>query len=833
MLPDIEVDWFSRGVFDLLSSLRKGTANLASDMGGIHNANKAEEREALILHTADETPQTFLSAVRRVESQTGFQMAFQLPDEYETSRLSMDDLVRLFLTVIAHDLTISRAQHFLRLLRFLSPHLYNASGSTRTVLLDGISALGLILTKAFAKPKGGGEMPKPPPEEEDSFLPSPELEKTPKEKARIPSDSKIMRMDYLKLVLAFGHAGGQVSLTVARQAMDVTKSLLKDWAEPSFEVLGAFLSDFVKMLLNREETPSPKAVVAFLQEVSPILHAYMVAIDFTGVFETILKLAQLPVYANDPAFSQVVVSEICTAGLAACDLAASESQIMSLQYRPILISLLAESIFLPGVDIIGEVEKRPPTHHFLAGVVLPLTMAMKTEAQIIGDGKRTDAHSNALVNAWVRLLFYAMSACQKSRRDDDNVRNAFKGMTGSFRSKSNDNRKQEGAFWRSHLPTFMTALQVIKVIVVRGADDISGLPRLGMWERLVTFFRTMLTEGSAEFALVREPSSTTTTPTGSPRSSSQFGLSASNSGFNLFVSTSSDLGRPISLSSTGSGQTFRRPRLIDYSLWSMLEFICAYRSPLRMQLKLLTMEKVVALDQSLQQQGINPLVSGGLSPYPSSPSSRRTSTSLFSKSRKRISGLGVPSSDASPRIMPSPSVQMLTPSLLEIPAANPRRPGYAISPISPYDRPPGAPKIVHLGPASASAFPPISSPMIGPPLRNSRVSGDGVAGPSLARATKIRSVKLIQETYRRIRGVQAFMGYDVLLPMPGSALVMAQDKDDVESASLETWTRSEALEAIVRETKDLLEEFEESFGLDDEESVMVDIEKSRPLSATT
>jgi len=118
-------------------------------------------------------------------------------------------------------------------------------------------------------------------------------------------------------------------------------------------------------------------------------------------------------------------------------------------------------------------------------------------------------------------------------------------------------------------------------------------------------------------------------------------------------------------------------------------------------------------------------------------------------------------------------------------------------------------------------------------IRASRISTDVGESPATTRATKIKSLKLIQETYRRIRGVQAFMGYDLLLPMPEvgvsthSSSSVGKDKD--EDAALETWSRQQALAAIMRETKDLLEEFEESFGLD-EDSVMVDIEPKAPNS---
>ena len=806
LLLDVNTDWFSAGVYNMFYSLRRGNAaSTAVDVAGIRNANKAQERQALIIHTAHETPQTFMEAILRVNSQTSRQIFLQLPEEYETTRLNMDDFVRLFLTVIAHDPTIARARHFLRLLRFLVPHLYNCSSSTRSVLSEGIPALGQILTKSFAKPKGGDSGSRAARREDnDSLLASkPGLEGSSTEKARPPTDANQMRLDYLHFILAFG-AVGHLSLTVARQALDVLKGLLKDWSENGFDTLSTFLSSFVQMLLVREDPPPPDYVVAFLHDLSPVLHAYIFAVDFTGVLEIILKLSELPVYANDIGFSHVVVSEICTAGLD--KLAAPENHLM--RCRPALISLLGEAIFLREADIIGELEKRAPTYRFLAGVILPLVLTMKTDSQLITDGLRTDGHRKVLVSAWVRLLYYAISACQKSRKDDEEVQRSRLGI-GSFRSKPGSQERSDGVFWRSHMPTFMTALQVIKVVVIRGSNEIS-VPQLGIWDRLGAFLRTMLAEGSAEFAFRHGSSSATTTPAVSPRSSAQF--DPSNSGSNLFLSTT-DLPLPTSPSSQLKRLlSLPRPRMIDYSLWSMLEFIFSYRNPLRLQLKLLMMEKLIALDLELQdQEGKNT----PMSPFPASPSSARIS--VFSKPRKHISGLIVPSPELSPRLTPSPSNLLSSPSMLEIPTG--RRAGYQISPNTPHERP-GLPKIVHLGPASPS-FSPISSPLIGAGLAEGPGRYNSVSDAEV-KTTRIKSPALILATFRRIRGVQMFMGYDLLLLLPGMS---RNDISDNEDSALQAWSKQQALAAIQTETSALLEELEQNFGLDDD-SVVVEIEQT-------
>ncbi|PPQ66012.1 hypothetical protein CVT24_011956 [Panaeolus cyanescens] len=802
MLPELDGDWFAKGVYDLFLSLKKGPSSTI-DVAGIHNANKAQERAALMIHTADEKPQTFLAAVRRVESQTGLQMSFQLPDEYESSKLGMDDFIRLFLTVIAHDVTISRAQHFFRLLRLLTPYLYNTSGPTKTVLSDGIQALGMILLKAFARAKGTDIASRIIHRDEGTPFVPPKPEDAPLDSSRGPCDSRAMRMDYLQMTYSFGRAGGQLSLATTRQVLEVLKSLLKDSSENSYPPLAVFLSDFVRMLLIRPDIQT-KAVIAFLRDVSPILHSYMVVVDFTGVFETVLKLTQVPNYANDSHFAEVVVNEICTAGLAACDLAASEGRLMTLPCRPVLIQLLAESVFFKSVDVFAEIERRPPTYTFLAGVVFPFSLALKTQSVIIADGMRPEEHRKALIHTWIRILSYVMTACQQSRKEDETMRRGLRGLGGSFKSKNSDKDRGEGSFWRSHLPTFMIALQILKVIIIRAAVDIDSIPGLGIWERITLFLRTMLVEGNAAFAFKKELGSAANTPTGSPRTPT-FDLPQSGS----HLSIAGSIARPGSPFSQRSFTRISRPRLIDYTLWSMLEFVCAYRSPLRTSLKLLVIEKVVNLNQELRMQQMK----GTLTPVPKTAGSRRVST-VFAKNRVRSSGIGSPlshSPESSPLLKPSTSSNLLPVPTLEIPTTNVRRAGYQISPITPVDRAEGIPKIVHLGPASPSAFAPISSPIIGVGLAGGLKalnSKDGEKSPTPT--TNIKSITLVQATYHRIRGVQAYLGYDVLLPMPGSS----SSSDDI--AAPQTWSPHQALQSVVKETKELLEEFDQQFEGEDD-----------------
>jgi hypothetical protein len=763
MLPNTEADWLAKSIHNLFFALRKGILPSTPDVAGIHNANKLEEREALIVSTAEEKPQTFLSLLRRGESQHKDNVTIDLPEEYETSRLAIDDFVRLFLTVIAHDPSIVRAEQFLRLLRFIAPYLYHASASARVVLQEGIDALGIVLLRATSKPKGdtpSTQLPNEPPTtgSAETLLVNQLLEKS-----RSPSDIMAMRLDYLSLIAAFTRVGGELPQPAIFRAMGLIGIMLKDAPVDVNNAISTFLADFTRASLIRDAAPNPKAVVALLQDLAPLINAHSNTVDFTGVFESITVLAANSLYANDISFSRVVVTQICSAGLGACESAASENLILSLPSRPSFVALLAQAILLRGADVFPELEKRNASYGFLVGVVLPLAMSLRTGPDLVSDSLRAEPwHRDALASAWVRLLSYSMSVCQK---------NTARTLE---RSKSHD-KGRPSISKRSELPTFVIALQILKTIAIRAEADLSSrLP--GAWARIASFLKTILAEGSANFSSRAQDISPIPSPTPSPRTSGQFDH------FPSSLSISTDL-----RTSPMHNQTFSSPRIVDYSLWSMFELLCVHRSPLFLQMRLFMVERLVELDQELQYHNTH---------SPMTLRSRPVSSSIFSKPRRRVSGL--PSPNSSPRLGPSPSF----PHDASFPSLDGRQAGYnnMASPQNTH-----GPRIVHLGPISATS-------LFGRGLSPGLGKGTGNATTT----TKIKSLTLVRATYRRIRTVQTCMGYKTLLPMPHSH---EMDADEVFTT---TWTRRQALDDIIQETKDLMDEFEESDRSLEDEGVMVD-----------
>jgi len=137
-LPETDGAEYAARVYDLFYSLKSGISPTKLDPAGIHDMNQLQEKEAFLFHVTEDKPQTFIAVMRRGEAQTSGQIFFEIPDSYESSRLRIEDFVKLFLTTIAHDPSILRAQQFMRMLRFLAPHLYNSSPQARSVLQDGL-----------------------------------------------------------------------------------------------------------------------------------------------------------------------------------------------------------------------------------------------------------------------------------------------------------------------------------------------------------------------------------------------------------------------------------------------------------------------------------------------------------------------------------------------------------------------------------------------------------------------------------------------------------------------------------------------------------------------
>ncbi|KAG1823370.1 uncharacterized protein BJ212DRAFT_1476259 [Suillus subaureus] len=744
--PTCNSSWLVKSVFRMLSSLDRNNPVAGPDASGIRNMNRLQEKEALMVTTADEKPETFMAAIRRVGSQDSQQLIISLPEEYETRSLDMDNLVRLLLTVIGHDPSIARAQNFLSLLRLLTPALYNASRLARSVLRDGIDAVGTIILRAAAKPKfpeslttqlvGGITTDV---SQDEAVL----VDKLHK-KAKAPSDLTTMRTEYLGLALAFVKAGGQLPNTAMEKIFDIARILLREASHTEDKVVD-FLCQYSKASLV-ERTPSSKEAIALLEHLAPIMNAYASTINFAGIYEAINHLTSGNQLTNDIIFSDLVVTQ--SAGVA---------------------------ISFRKTDVIAEIEKQLPSHKFLSGVVFKLVLSLETSASASPMGDHDTWLRAARSSAWLRLLSYAMAVCENPGRSRQS--------TSLLGRRKSDDKRRSGSSNKEQVLTLVAAIQVIKMIIVRAGDDLSAsLPSI--WTRLAAVFRSLISDGDARFAIESSEQSAPPSPIHSPHSS--FSMTS----LDPFSAQESFLTSSVSFNARRPSPPLGKPRVIDYVLWSLLELLSRYRTPLILQLKLLAQEKAAILNEQLRCFQIG-----------SHHSSWHRPPSVFSKPRKRLSSM---QSAVSPFISSSPSASFntghmsLRPPMLE---STPRKAGFERSPsASPVS---AQPRIVHLGPTT-------------PDLRCSASSSEDVR--MLTMSTVVKTTSLVHATYRRIRLVQACMGYDLLLPlpvaferhMPASESAVTMDDTIGLGGHLEgerKWTIKQAVDALVNEMHGLELEF--------------------------
>ncbi|KIK68470.1 hypothetical protein GYMLUDRAFT_92002 [Collybiopsis luxurians FD-317 M1] len=776
VIPDINQAWIVKNIYSLFASLNRNTLSSEPDIAGIHNANKTEERETLMLITAEEKPQTFFASVKAGNQSQNVtsQLTIELPAEYESKRLAMDDFIRLFLTVIAHDLTISRAEHFLKLFRYLVPSLYEASNPAPTVLRDGLEALGAILSRPILrnKPVGQDDV-----QSEQSSLRGVQLT----DLSKVPSDIGSMRMDYLWSLVSFVQAGGKPTSESSRNAFLLAKVVLRDSPTPAMHSsVALFLGAFCKYSMIPQGGRSLKAIIHFLRDLVPIVSEYALAIDFTEVFDTIGELSRNPLYFNDATFCHLVVNQICAAGLRACDIASSQGSLHNLPMRRSLILLIANAVLLPGVDIFSVIEAHEPHYNFLALVVFPLALRMRTIADIDSNNVQLDITQQILqARAWPRLVLYVMACCRRI----DTRSGESRAVPILDRSRSQDKRSST-AKYGSRLPSLLIALQIIKIILIRAGEDLNrSLP--GIWSRLATFIREVIGEGNAQFTLRTQDPSPAPSPTPSPRASGQFNMSA-------FQPASSEL---------HNIRSFMSPRMLDYCMWSFLELLCVYRNPLFTQLRAFTHEKVRVLDNELRFQRIPHTPLSSRSPRPSS---------VFTKRRRRVSNVSPSNSpEVSPRLtaLATPDMSLSNNfSLYQNIPPPPPIPHLSSQESSFQDG--SGPRIIHLG-LTSNSF-----------RRSLSPAGTSVAR-YMAKSIQVKSLVLIRKTYLRIRVVQSCMGYQSeLLPLPRSSVDPSSETDDVPVIT--AWTQRRALQEVNSEIGELLAEFEESSNDLEDEGVMVD-----------
>ena len=765
-------------VFNLLSTLRNAASQSAPDPAGIHGANKVHEYESLLVSEAEVEPHNFLE---RIRSSKGEAIEVPLTEEPVGRGFSDDDMARLFLTVIAHNPDIYRAQQFLTMFRYFAPHLCVVSKEAKTVVTEGTEALGSILLSKAGRTKLPDSMHSRSEKELDleNFDRPMDSAAADASHPNSSSDLLAMRLEYLSLVEGLARVGGHLRPAGFYRVWELVKVMFKE-ARTAPVHIADFLAKWTEAsLLHNTMSPSSGFVPTFLQELAPVLRAIFPTTDLSPVLCIIAQLTRDPLHSNDSVFVRAVTS-FCGSALDAFGTVVENSDMVSQEMQTSIVELLKACVGVAGEDVSSQLERINPSYEFLSGIVLPFALGLKTPTQAMAESHAKDRRTYPRV--WVRVLTYAVSACQGS----------FKGPPASQGEKGIENGQEE----RLAL-TMAVGLQIIKVVAIRAGDDITSvLP--DVWCRTGQFLRGALKGGNTAFAFSTGDYSQPTSPLQSPSVSPHTSMVADQMGALFFPPSQKPNHIP-------------RPRVLDYMTWSLFEVLCVRRTQLLLEMRPMMQEKVRILEDQLRMEGL-------AARSTIRHSSSRPTSGLFSK-RGRFSRY---QTMTTPNQSPRARTTSLTP--LDPDASNAvirgRDPGYLFSSHSSTSPAAGLPHIIHLGPVRHSVM-----------FRTLESEGNGAI--KLSQSVVIKSGPLTRTVFRKIRLVQTYLGYSRLLPNPDSISV------DDDLVDISGWTKVRILQSIIDETKMLVDEFSkganrgEEFEFDDVGDNTVVVDPENPFTSVT
>jgi hypothetical protein len=753
-LPHYPKGWATDRIFRLFLSLEKGPSH---DATGIASAIREWEQQKNAQSADGAAP--VLAMLRHANASVASTQSGRRPSDFAAmlledegswtwNRLKLDDLVRLFLTVIAHDPSRVRAQYFLHLLVLFTESL--CATKTR-ILAESIDALSVVLLKAANKAKvpEGAQLKSPIDAGEEVYSHYANSDGTFPGNMSSASDLTAMRADFLNMVSTFMNAGKSLlPLTTVVRVLEVVRVMA---ATPGKEIqLSTFLGKAIRTAFSDKYMADLRSTELVLDRVLTLVEETEDKLDLDYFFSAIVTAV------STASRYTAACRRLSAIGMRRCKTIAFGAE-RGIHVRQVTVSLCSAAMLHSDV-VMEEIERnQPPSLEILSYIILPLVLDLPTGIEV--DTPVQDSRRAPLTRIWGRLLGYALRGAQWSEEDANVHRTSSLG--GIRRSQSRSRQDQQSS---AQVPGERMAMvvQIVKIIVLRVQSSLpSVLP--DVWLRLTTFLSCLL-HGDAKFAVQQQkaalsdpflpPSSPTFTPLslsaapGSPRTPHRQNSTESQDSMSVPAST---------------------PRLVDFLMWSLFEILVQRPHPLMLTLRPIMQSKAAALSQALTQAMTQPVSPVGT---PDRRASRRMSEapSLFVKPRRR-SGMPSPllgsstprSSFLSPHVSPpgSPLLSPSTPtrSQLRVPSLydslNPERPaGYSrLSVTSPIAGPGGLP-IRHLGPAG------LHSPI--PPSPSTHGADDRI----MTLETPLKSDTLVQRTYQAIRAVQRALGYPRLVELP-------------------------------------------------------------------
>nr|ODN85180.1 hypothetical protein L203_05132 [Cryptococcus depauperatus CBS 7841] len=427
-------------VYSLLSSLSSENTESSGVPAGVKGLNDKEDMEALLQKLSG--PEISISEIgKEAAERRASKLTFLTFDDKVFPR---ENIVRLFITVIASNPATKQASKFLRLFAAMIPCIRDYA--SKKLLAEGVEALGLVIHKGKTS-------------DEATMLPFfPQFDNT-------KIDWMTVRMEYIHLVESFARFGGRLGATATRRILDVVQDLLCKQPESVGPAASSIIGELAKTRLTSAKPTS------FLREIAPLFRTFNATIDFSGMLDSITMLVQRLNFDLDPETTSIIIQDYVGPSVKLLASASEDSLIFIVPLRLSAVKLLSVAVFLEG-DALDTLERYPPSANLLASLVLPLCLMLEKPREI--------SRQNIFSSLWIRILHYVL------KRPD---RSSYQNMKTSTACVPH---------LRLIAATALLTVQIVKLIVVRAASSISEVK--GLWAYIAQRLLKAIRGGDGHFA---------------------------------------------------------------------------------------------------------------------------------------------------------------------------------------------------------------------------------------------------------------------------------------------------------------------------------------------
>lgn len=751
---------------------------------------------------------------------------------------SIEDSVKLFLTIIAYDTGALRAEQFVIMFRNLLVHFMKIP--TLSDLIDeGIAALINVFFK-FAKTARPSTAASPaffsagsannqtdpfgnPTKSEvnerlfSSKIPVESSTRGPG-KNWLQNDRLTIKKEFVRLVQEYQHQGGTLTQYYQDRMAQIIKLVIKDSATiHGFICPTDWIRDYVVDAVSSTgaDPEGSKSIHNLLQNIYTQYRPQWRFVDAADVYDGLATILEKS-GSNTVIISGVApiaIEKFVAFGLSIAIRHDWEVEQLPMQkrFQQSLVRLILALLENSPYDVMQEIESHVPTAALIGVIIVPICLQynLKNGYNSVTVGVRNKTSTDA-TNTWARLLGVVMRACSKS--------NMGKAKTSGFSlsALTNANAQNDSQNNDEYLPeeqqaispsslfkvTYVISFTALKIILLRGHAAFDDKKKL--WLQTALFAQQSLRFGET-LSKARGRKGVNVMP-----ASPKFPMSPEITSPDVFSSSyitnfegASDFQSTFSGNAVANDQTLS----FDYARWAFLEFVVCYKQPLLIYLR-------TFIHQKLYEEGAIHI--------------RQLSPRRGEFSRQANVASGSPLTDSSTNRMhrwkswggPSPSaanIQKSPSSLLSASGSEPEQwNAFSLpSPASPLS--PMATSNASLSPVPGpgQSLPPTLSPALSdmPDYRH-----NDFRRPSYASAANTSNYSHIQpgftdqfnkqtamqsQTFSAFANVQRFMGYQVTNtsePLP----------------QLKVWSKPYALQKLFNEWKFVTQTYPNVFYLNDE-----------------